>query len=215
MLQQAPMPQLHAETLTYEQAKSLRDQLDREIAQKEKAARADALAQISHLVHVFNFSVDDLKPAFAKAKQSHKAAQAQAGRKVSAKYRDPATGAEWTGRGKAPTWIRDVPKDQWDAYLIQAPVTTTETTPSFPLTAGEPEMVPSEVVSEPTPEVEAQLAEAGVLAPVLVEEEAPEVEVEEAPTTTLFQTTINGGDDEAPDPVSDRLVTKPLFATTE
>ena len=28
-----------------------------------------------------------------------------AGTKVAPKYRDPATGATWTGRGKAPKWI--------------------------------------------------------------------------------------------------------------
>lgn len=33
-----------------------------------------------------------------------------------AKYRDPATGKEWTGRGKPPNWIKDAPDR--DAFLI-------------------------------------------------------------------------------------------------
>jgi DNA-binding protein H-NS len=36
---------------------------------------------------------------------------------VPAKYRDPATGATWSGRGRAPTWIRDV-KNR-DRFLIR------------------------------------------------------------------------------------------------
>lgn len=31
--------------------------------------------------------------------------------KVQAKYRDPATGAEWTGRGHAPTWMTEYEKN--------------------------------------------------------------------------------------------------------
>jgi DNA-binding protein H-NS len=36
-----------------------------------------------------------------------RARSAVKGSKVAAKYRDPATGATWTGRGKAPRWIQD------------------------------------------------------------------------------------------------------------
>ena len=32
-------------------------------------------------------------------------ASAQAVKKVAPKYRDPATGKTWTGRGRAPTWL--------------------------------------------------------------------------------------------------------------
>ena len=34
-----------------------------------------------------------------------RAPKTSAGGKVAAKYRDPATGATWTGRGVAPKWI--------------------------------------------------------------------------------------------------------------
>lgn len=37
------------------------------------------------------------------------------GRKVAIKYRDPATGATWTGRGREPKWIEG--KDR-AAYLV-------------------------------------------------------------------------------------------------
>src|SRR2546427_12966376 len=34
-----------------------------------------------------------------------------------AKYRDPATGATWTGRGKPPNWIKDQDRDD---FLIES-----------------------------------------------------------------------------------------------
>lgn len=34
------------------------------------------------------------------------------------KYRDPKTGAEWSGRGRAPAWIADKKRER---YLIQQP----------------------------------------------------------------------------------------------
>nr|WP_321968421.1 H-NS histone family protein [Burkholderia cepacia] len=38
-------------------------------------------------------------------------------RRSAAKYRDPKTGATWSGRGRAPAWIKDA-KNR-DRFLIQ------------------------------------------------------------------------------------------------
>lgn len=46
---------------------------------------------------------------------SRKAGVKGAGGKVAPKYRNPATGETWTGRGKAPKWIEG--KDR-SGYLI-------------------------------------------------------------------------------------------------
>jgi DNA-binding protein H-NS len=35
------------------------------------------------------------------------------GNKVAAKYRDPATGATWSGRGKTPRWINGADRSQY------------------------------------------------------------------------------------------------------
>jgi DNA-binding protein H-NS len=35
------------------------------------------------------------------------------GTKVAPKYRNPATGETWTGRGKAPKWIADQDREQF------------------------------------------------------------------------------------------------------
>ena len=38
---------------------------------------------------------------------AHKVAPYNAGKKVAPKYRDPATGALWTGRGLKPRWLAE------------------------------------------------------------------------------------------------------------
>jgi len=38
---------------------------------------------------------------------------ASAGTKVAPKYRNPATGETWTGRGKAPKWIQNQDREQF------------------------------------------------------------------------------------------------------
>lgn len=35
------------------------------------------------------------------------------GRKIAAKYRDPASGATWSGRGKTPKWINGADRSQY------------------------------------------------------------------------------------------------------
>jgi|SRR5471032_2913815 len=42
-----------------------------------------------------------------------KAKVAKPGQTVPAKYRDPSSGAEWTGRGRAPLWLAGRDKEQF------------------------------------------------------------------------------------------------------
>ena len=37
----------------------------------------------------------------------------KAGNKIAAKYRDPASGATWSGRGKTPKWINGADRSQY------------------------------------------------------------------------------------------------------
>ncbi|MFC4923635.1 MULTISPECIES: H-NS histone family protein [Delftia] len=68
--------------------------LDAQIAQAQAEAKAQAVAQARALIAEHGLTAADVFPA-AKAKGSVGAP----------KYRDPATGATWTGRGKPPNWI--------------------------------------------------------------------------------------------------------------
>ncbi len=110
------------------------DAINLKIAKLQK--QADTLAQkqtsvgltkIRDLMHKHGLSVADIesfvgkkrgrKPGVAAANGVAKAARAQV-HHVAPKYADPKSGATWTGRGRAPLWIRDV-KDR-SKFLIDA-----------------------------------------------------------------------------------------------
>lgn len=71
--------------------------LEAQIEAIRKAENADAIAKVKALVTEHGLTQQDI---FGGAKRGRKASGS-----VAAKYRDPATGATWTGRGKAPKWI--------------------------------------------------------------------------------------------------------------
>ncbi len=74
----------------------------KELAAQIEAARkreiSDAVQQVRALVAQHDLSVEDVFP-------NRRGRKAGVGAKVAPKYRDPATGATWTGRGKPPRWI--------------------------------------------------------------------------------------------------------------
>ncbi|WP_416820661.1 H-NS family nucleoid-associated regulatory protein [Delftia tsuruhatensis] len=69
-------------------------ELEAQIAQAQAEAKAKAVTEARALIQEHGLTAADVFPA-AKAKGSVGAP----------KYRDPATGATWTGRGKPPNWI--------------------------------------------------------------------------------------------------------------
>jgi DNA-binding protein H-NS len=82
-----------------------RQALDAQIAEARKSELAGAIAQARQLVQEFGLTSQDI---FGGARQSK-----AKGSTVAPKYRDPATGATWTGRGKAPKWIADKDREQF------------------------------------------------------------------------------------------------------
>ena len=67
--------------------------LDLAIASERERTRGEALATIAALVAEHSLTSEDVFPA------------KRTPVKVAPKYRDPATGTTWTGRGRAPTWF--------------------------------------------------------------------------------------------------------------
>mgnify|MGYP006148484293 CR=1 FL=1 len=63
-------------------------------------ADAFAAAKVRELVAEYGLTVQDVFPG-----RGAKTSVTKSVSKVAAKYRDPATGQTWTGRGKAPKWI--------------------------------------------------------------------------------------------------------------
>ena len=80
------------------------------LEQRIKAARQDAIsgaiAKIQSLIAEFELTPQDVFPP-ARSRST------VAGTKVAPKYRDPATGQTWTGRGKAPKWIQNQDRPQF------------------------------------------------------------------------------------------------------
>jgi len=83
---------------SYKQLLEQRESLELQIREAKKRETGAAIAQVRALVAEFGLSPQDVFP-------SAKPRSARAGGKVAAKYRNPATGQTWTGRGKAPKWI--------------------------------------------------------------------------------------------------------------
>lgn len=71
--------------------------LERQIAEVRKSETAAAIAQVRTIVAEFSLTEADV---FGKSRKN-----SQTVRTVAAKYRDPATGKTWSGRGKPPVWI--------------------------------------------------------------------------------------------------------------
>ena len=110
------------------------DAINQKIAKLQKQAEvmvekqsSIGLAKIRDLMHKHGLSVADIerfvgkrrgrKPGVKAANGAAKALHPNA-HSVAPKYADPKTGATWTGRGRAPAWIRDV-KDR-SKFLIEA-----------------------------------------------------------------------------------------------
>lgn len=73
-------------------------EIEARIAEVLKAEKGGAIAKARELVQQFHLTQEDV---FSAGKR-----KTPAGAGV-AKYRDPSTGATWTGRGKPPNWIKN------------------------------------------------------------------------------------------------------------
>lgn len=84
---------------TYKELLAQRVELEKQIEAARKDALSSAIAQVRAIVSEYELTEEDV---FSK-----KAPRvASVGTKtVAPKYRDPITGATWTGRGKPPLWI--------------------------------------------------------------------------------------------------------------
>lgn len=91
-----------------EQQRALQAQID----EVKKVEIAQAVAQARQIVADYNLTAEDIFTA-----PKSKGGSSTKGKSVAPKYRDPATGNTWTGRGKAPAWIAGVDRNQ---FLISA-----------------------------------------------------------------------------------------------
>lgn len=91
---------------SYKELLKQRETLEQQINEARRQELAGAVAQVRALVAEFDLTPQDVFPA-------GRARSASSGTKVAPKYRDPATGQTWTGRGKAPKWIQNQDRAQF------------------------------------------------------------------------------------------------------
>ena len=76
--------------------------LEKQIVEAQREEKAAAIAQIRTLMSQYGLTMADIgarAPAPAVKRGS-------SGAKVAPKYRDPATGSTWSGRGLQPKWLK-------------------------------------------------------------------------------------------------------------
>ena len=95
---------------TYKELLEKKAALDAEIEAARKEEIGAAVSMVRELIAEFDLTERDI---FGGSRSS--ASSLKIKKPVAAKYRNPATGETWTGRGKAPKWIDGQEREQ---YLI-------------------------------------------------------------------------------------------------
>lgn len=93
----------------YKELLAQREKLERLIEEARQRENQEAVDKVRALVAEYGLTPDDV---FGKGR-SGKPKAGSTGQKVAPKYRDKATGATWTGRGKPPKWIEGKNRDEF------------------------------------------------------------------------------------------------------
>lgn len=97
---------------SYKELLKQREALEQQISEARRRELSDAVSQVRALVAEYGLTAQDVFPAGKAAGKSGRSSST-AGTKVAPKYRDPATGQTWTGRGKAPRWIQNENREKF------------------------------------------------------------------------------------------------------
>lgn len=89
-------------TASYKDLLKQREALEQQINEAKRREMATAVAQVRELIAAYDLTQQDVFPVGRAARVG-----GASGVKVAPKYRDPATGQTWTGRGKPPKWIQN------------------------------------------------------------------------------------------------------------
>lgn len=92
---------------SYKELLQQRENLEKQIEEARRRENQEAIDKVRALVAEYELTPDDVFGGRRGGKSS------SAGQKVAPKYRDKATGATWTGRGKPPKWIEGKNRDEF------------------------------------------------------------------------------------------------------
>lgn len=96
------MEQKKTPTYTYAQLVEQAQALMRQAEEVRLTERKAAIEKIKAIMEDAGLTVEDLS---SRKLGGSRGSAASTGSKVSPKYRNPATGETWTGRGKRPKWV--------------------------------------------------------------------------------------------------------------
>lgn len=97
-------------TTTLKELLAQRDEIEAQIANVRAAEISDAISKVHALIQEYGLTQDDIFSRTTSGKTRKTTAK-----KVAAKYSDPISGKEWSGRGLAPKWLAGKKKED---YLI-------------------------------------------------------------------------------------------------
>lgn len=92
---------------TYKELLAQKQKLEAQLEEVRLKELEQVIAQVKQTVAEYGLTAEDIGLSSKR--------NAKARRIVAPKYRDPKTGATWTGRGRAPAWIAG---KNYDRYVI-------------------------------------------------------------------------------------------------
>jgi DNA-binding protein H-NS len=93
------------EAMSIPELRQLQERIDVMIVQKQDEARQTALAKVREVAEAAGFALEDLVRTSGGHIKQNRTKAGDRRSAVAAKYRDPNTGATWSGRGKKPRWV--------------------------------------------------------------------------------------------------------------
>lgn len=105
------MNDIDLSTMSHEELVALRERVNKAIVDEEAARRKAAVEAVKGVASQMGFSLSDLVDG--KAKGPSKASLG------SPKYKDPATGETWTGRGRQPEWFKTAMANGLDRKTLE------------------------------------------------------------------------------------------------
>jgi DNA-binding protein H-NS len=91
-----------------------KEALEQQIQEQRQAELSEAVGKVKAMIAEHGLTQEDI---FGAVRTSKKERSESTKAKVPAKYRDPVSGKEWSGRGLAPKWLQGLNKAD---FLIQS-----------------------------------------------------------------------------------------------
>jgi DNA-binding protein H-NS len=90
---------------TYKQLLAQKEALEAQIAEVRSNEVAGVIEQIRALMEQYGLSVEDIQGKRRRGRPAGNGAAMVAKEPLPPKYRNPKTGATWSGRGRTPAWL--------------------------------------------------------------------------------------------------------------